>query len=214
MKSFDDLEFSLATCKKELAEFSNFLSENPELQERRQIIPFFKRKRHLSAFMGTLVTDLLCPNKIAYEYELFGDFRADLIVGDSEANVYVFVEFQAGTAHSLFRKNRNKETLEWSPNFEAGFSQLVDWFWILDDMKQTGKYKTNFHPNKDIPAVIWPMLIAGRGTEFNYEEKRRLRWRLDKVQLDGKPVLSLTYDSLCQQLDERIRIESRIWSEI
>lgn len=198
-------------CKKEIGELSALLSANPQLKEREHLLPFFRQRRHLSAYIGTLFTNM-CPNKIAYEYDLFGDFRADLVIGDTETNVFVFVEFQAGI-DDIFRKKASKQTLEWSSEFEAGFSQLIDWFWALDCMKQNAvKYKGIFHPNRDEPPKIWPMLIGCRGKDLGYIEKMRLRWRTDKVLIDSRMVFSLTYDLLCQQLDDRINLESSYWS--
>jgi hypothetical protein len=121
------------------------------------------------------------------------------------------VEFQTGT-DPIFIRKAGKCTLEWSSEFEAGFSQLIDWFWALDYMKQTPKYKANFHPNNDEPPVIWPMLIGCRGNGLDYYEKVRLRWRTDKVLIDSKMVFSLTYDLLCQQLADRINLELTYWA--
>lgn len=209
MKDFDDIRISPTLCRNEIGELADLLSANPRLEERDDLLPFFRKRRHLSAFIGTLITKML-PNKIAYEYELFGDFEADLVIGDTDTNVFVFVEFQTG-AGNIFRRKAGKHTTEWSPKFEAGFSQLIDWFWSLDCMKQTPQYKANFHPNNDEPPTIWPMLIGCRGTALDYYEKVRLRWRTDKVLIDSKMVFSLTYDSLCQQLADRINFESRYW---
>lgn len=210
MKSFHDIKISPPLCKKEIGELAALLSANPQLRERDHLLPFFQQRRHLSAFIGTLIPKMY-PNRIAYEYELFGDFRADLVVGDTDTNVYVFVEFQTGVDR-IFRKKASKHTSEWSSEFEAGFSQLIDWFWALDCMKQTPQYKANFHPNNDEPPVIWPMLIGCRGNDLGYYEKVRLKWRTDKVLIDSRMVFSLTYDLLCQQLDDRIKLELSYWS--
>jgi len=211
MKDFDDIKISPTLCKKEIGELATLLSAHPKLKERDHLLPFFKQRRHLSAFIGTLITGM-CPNKIAYEYDLLGDFHADLVIGDTETNVFVFVEFQTGISN-IFRKKASKHTPEWSSEFEAGFSQLIDWFWTLDRMKQDAvKYKGIFHPNHDEPTTIWPMLIGCRGNGLDYREKMRLRWRTHKVLIDSRTVFSLTYDLLCQELDKRIKLELSYWS--
>lgn len=210
MKDFDDIRIIPVDCKREIDELADLLSANPQLKERDQLLPFFRQRKHLSAFIGTLITGSY-PNKIAYEFDLFGDFHADLIVGDTEKNVFVLVEFQGGTDH-IFKKKISKHTTEWSREFEAGFSQLTDWFWALDYMKQTVKFKAAFHPDRDVPPKIWPMLIGCRGIELGYEEKMRLEWRKDKVLIDSKPVFCLTYDLLCQQLGDRMNFEISYWS--
>jgi len=74
MKNFIDLQLDVNLCKKELDEFSNLLRQTKQLKEQEHVLPFFKQRRHLSGFVGTLVPYIAPPNKLAYEYELFGDF--------------------------------------------------------------------------------------------------------------------------------------------
>jgi len=42
----------------------------------------------------------------AHEYPIYGDFRADLVVGDSSTHNYLLVEFEDGRANSIFKKRK------------------------------------------------------------------------------------------------------------
>ncbi|GAI27682.1 unnamed protein product, partial [marine sediment metagenome] len=129
MKDFINPHFSPATCSTEIEAFKTLLSTKNNLEERRDILPFFKERIHLSTYIGTYVPDIRNFDRIAYEYELWGDFSVDLVVGDSQKSHYLFVEFESGNKDSMFKKKYGKQTLEWSPALERGFSQVIDWFW-------------------------------------------------------------------------------------
>lgn len=209
MKDFINPKFIPAICRKELDEFRTLLLAKSDLEERRDILPFFKNRKHLSAFLGSYIPDIVYFDRLSYEYELFGDFSVDLVVGDSQKKCYVFVEFESGTATSIFRKRGNKDTLEWSPAFERGFSQIVDWFWILDDMKPTNHFRSKFGGDY---VKIWAMLVAGRTAALQDRDKTRLDWRLDKVVVNSNKLICLTYDDLYQDLEERLTLESQYWA--
>ena len=209
MKDFINPDFKAEICRTELDEFKTLLSTGTKLKERRDILPFFGQRKHLSTYIGSYVTDILYSDRIAYEYELYGDFSVDLVVGDSKRKCYLFVEFETGANTSMFRKKGGKDTLEWSPAFERGFSQIVDWFWILDDMRNTGHFRNKFGSNQ---ARIWAMLVAGRDSLLQEREKLRLRWREEKVVINSNRIFCLTYDALCQDLDERMKFESVHWA--
>lgn len=209
MKNFINPDFKAEICRTELNEFKTMLSTGTKLEERRDILPFFRQRQHLSTYIGAYVTDILYFDRIAYEYELYGDFSVDLVVGDSKRKRYLFVEFETGTNTGMFRKKGKKDTLEWSPAFEHGFSQIVDWFWILDDMRNTGHFRNKFGSNQ---VRIWAMLVAGRDSILQEREKLRLRWREEKVLINSNSIFCLTYDALCQDLDERMEFESVHWA--
>ena len=75
---------------------------------------------------------------LAYEYPLFGDFRCDLAVADSVTRACTFVEFEDAGPRSLFVQHGDKATREWSPRFDHGYSQVVNWFYKLQDMIRFG----------------------------------------------------------------------------
>jgi hypothetical protein len=201
MKKFDSITFDPRSCRKELDELKALLDENQELDERKQILPFFRERPNLSVFIGSYFAYISTFDRIAYEYDIFGDFKADLAFGDSTSGWYGFVEFEDGTSSSIFRKKAGKATLEWSPRFERGFSQVVDWFWKLLDMKGTRALGHRFGPEY---AGYEGMLIIGRSDHLSQKGKDRLRWRRDHVTVNAKHVHCVTFDNLYQHLDDRL----------
>ncbi|EDN67576.1 conserved hypothetical protein [Beggiatoa sp. PS] len=110
---------------------------------------------------------------------------------------------------SIFKKNPNKATPEWSPRFEHGISQIIDWFWKLDDMKNTTDFQNQFGIGH---IRYYGLLISGRTADLSHREKTRLKWRLEKVLVDSKPIFCLTFDQLFYHLENRLRIYGSIKS--
>jgi hypothetical protein len=206
MKEFLALAFDPITCRAELNEFRDLLAASPELEERRDILPFFRERRHLSAFIGSYSPYVSRYDQLAYEYSLFGDFACDLVTGYSQARSYCFVEFEDARTDSIFVRRKGKSTPEWSSRFEHGFSQLVDWFWKLDDARPSAEFRHRFGPKQ--PYFIG-MLVVGRAHDLADREQHRLDWRLARVVIDSKPVLCVTYDQLLADLDERLERYTR-----
>jgi hypothetical protein len=117
MKTFDPLAFDPVQCRKEVAEFQKWLARQSLLDEQKHILPFFRKRRHLSAFIAAYNPNVIRFNRIAFEYPLFGDFGCDLAVGDSVKHAYSFIEFEDAGPNSLFVKQGKKATREWSPRF-------------------------------------------------------------------------------------------------
>lgn len=202
MKSFDPFVFDWRLCRKEVDELRDLLNAQANLGERQHVLPFFQKRRHLSAFIGSYFPYLTNPDRLAYEYDLFGDFACDLAVGDSATGQYCLVEFEDATANSLFVRKGMKATLEWSDRFEHGFSQVLDWFWKLSDMDDTKEFESRFGPTANYEG----MLIIGRSTGLDVKERDRLKWRREKVVADSKRVYCVTYDELHQHLDSRLKM--------
>jgi len=125
MKGLDSFNLDIKKCLFELEEFENLLLNNKELKESKDILPFFKQRLHLSAFIGFYVPQIIRFNQIKHEFTFFGDFRADLAIGDSVNNTYCFIEFEDATEDSIFVE-KGRSTSDWSPRFEHGFSQIID----------------------------------------------------------------------------------------
>jgi hypothetical protein len=205
MKKFLDLNFDLSACGRELADFGALLTGNRELREREQIQPFFEQRLQLSAFAGLCMSEIGRVNRVALRFPMFGDFEADLVVGNSKERAYCFVEFEDGGQDSVFSRSGEKATREWSRRFEHGFSQLVDWFYMLDDMKNTqrraqefGFGETRFHG----------LLVIGRSAGISNDERNRLRWRSDRVVVNSHRIDCLTYDDLHDAMCRRIELYS------
>jgi len=206
MKNFEKLDFNYQTCKNELDEFKNLLDKQKILSEATDILPFFRNHKQLSVFLGSYVPYFVKFDRIAFEYQLFGDFSCDLVVGDSSKDTYLFIEFENANDKSIFEKKQTKETPEWSTRFEHGFSQIVDWFWKLDDMKHTTTLQNQFGNL----IQYYGMLVVGRNTYLEYREKIRKKWRLEKVLIDSKHIICLTFDELHSDLSDRLHQYSSV----
>lgn len=200
MKSFEHFQFSPNLCRKELLELKELLETQDDLSERKQILPFFQSRKHLSAFVGFYAPQIVNLDRLAFEYDLFGDFSADLVIGDSTKGHYCFIEFEDASENSIFKKT-NRASSDWSPRFEHGFSQIVDWFWKLEDMRQTTKFRDCFGQDYISYSAL---LIIGRDHYLSSADKNRLKWRMDKVQIDSKPLFCLTFDNLYEDLNSRL----------
>lgn len=200
MKSFKNIKFDAAVCKRELAEFRDLLEDNEWLSERKQILPFFKDHEHLSSLIGTYNPSLVTHNLVAFEYPVSGDFTCDLAVGDSKRQAYCFVEFENAERDSVFREV-GRHTPEWSSRFEHGYSQIIDWFYALQDMAQTGSFRHKFGSN----AVDYTgVLVVGRSERLAQRETERLRWRLNMVVVNSKRVHCITFDELYSDMYFRL----------
>ena len=203
MKRFDPLELDPRKARAELDELKALLDGQPDLREREHVLPFFRARPHLSALIGFYFPYIGVPDRIAFEYDLFGDFAADLAVGDAAAGHYCFVEFEDATPASLFVQKGTKATLEWSPRFEHGFSQVLDWLWKLADVRGTVAFEDRFGVSH---AGYEGLLVIGRSGGLGPKERHRLRWRRERVVADSKHVHVVTYDELHQHLDAKLRL--------
>ncbi|MBI1930808.1 DUF4263 domain-containing protein [Candidatus Poribacteria bacterium] len=202
MKTFIKFNFDPKLCRRELDEFKELLDSRSTLDERRDILPFFRKRKHLSAFIGSYFSyQIYNFDRLAFEYSLFGDFSCDWVVGDFAKGGYCFIEFEDATPTSIFEPKGKKATLEWSSRFERGFSQIVDWFWKLDDMKGSIAFKSQF--GRDYIRYNG-MLILGRSKDLDYKEQMRLQWRLDKVLVDSMQIFCITFDELYKDLDSHL----------
>lgn len=52
MKSLDKFTLSLTRCKDELLEFKKLLDGKATLSERDDVLPFFRKHKHLAALIG------------------------------------------------------------------------------------------------------------------------------------------------------------------
>ena len=199
MKDFENHQLSIEQCRKELENFKALLASSLELNERKDILPFFRVKQHLSAFISTYVNDIANPDLLAFEFDLFGDFACDLVVGDSSSHTYLLVEFEDAKMGSLFRKG--KYAPEWSPRIEHGFSQVIDWFWKLGDFEKSDDYEHRFGVKR---ASFHGLVVVGRNEKLSDREKGRLKWRQDHVVVDSKKVSVVTFDQLAADLDFRL----------
>ncbi|MBB6004468.1 Shedu anti-phage system protein SduA domain-containing protein [Arcicella rosea] len=204
MKDFREINIDWKAVEKELLTLENLLTTYQELEESSQLLPFFKQSPNLSALIGKCYfPDLAEINRISYEFDFFGDFKADLVIGDAKKASFIFVEFEDGKSDSIFKKKKGKYQKEWSVRFEHGYSQIIDWFWKLEDLRQTssleGKFGTRIRSYNGI-------LIVGRATSLdNIIDRERLDWRRSNTIINSKKIHCITYDELLEDLKQLIK---------
>jgi hypothetical protein len=201
MKHHRPIVFDKTQCRKELADFKALLDSKQDLSEQKDLQPLFKRCLHLTAFIGSYVPDISFAKQYAFEFPLVGDFTMDLVVGDSAKEKFLIVEFEDGTPDSISRTIGNKATPEWTPRFDHGFSQIVDWFSMIDDQKNTNDFRDDFGIGH---ISFTAMLIIGRKAGLAPATTRRLKWRTERVRVDSHSVECVTYDQLYEDLARRI----------
>lgn len=191
MKEFTRLSFDAAQSWAAVDTLGQLLRSKGDLEETADIKPFFEAHPELAiliggAFsMGSAIFD-----QYSFQFQLFGDFGCDIVVGDSVAHRYAFIELEDAMANSLFRRQGAKVTPEWSSRIEGGFSQIVDWFWKLEDMSRTDEYATRFGSRH---ADYFGMLLIGRDQHLGHpREENRWAWRSRNVAISGKPVWLVT----------------------
>jgi hypothetical protein len=108
------------------------------------------------------------------------------------------VEFEEATATSVFKKTGRPD---WSARFEHGFSQIVDWFQILDDMKNTNRFREQFGTSL---ADYTGVLVVGRSGFLDTAQRDRQRWRSMNVLVAGRRVECMTFDDLLREFKARV----------
>ncbi len=138
------------------------------------------------------------PDYFAHEFQIYGDFVADLVIGNSSQHRYLLVEFEDGKPDSVFKQKGKKATLDWAPRFEGAYSQLVDWLWKLEDMRSTADFAYTFGHRR---ATFQGLIVIGKGMTLLPQEQDRLKWRMDRTMIDSNAVSSVSFEELRDDLD-------------
>jgi Domain of unknown function (DUF4263) len=203
-QALDTLQFDSRACVAELEEFATLLAAKAEVSEREDILPFFRTHRQLAAFTGSFHPNIVSYDRLGSEVPLFGAFVPDLIVGDWERRAYWLVEFEDGRHNSIFSR-RARQTTGWSPRFEQGFSQIIDWLWLLDDQRHTDLFERLF--NTRAPDIL-TLLVLGRDSSVTASDWSRLVWRRNHVVANSRHIYCCTFDELVRSLRSRLRAYS------
>lgn len=202
MKPFEDFALDRDRLRDDLTALETFLGPDAsEKDERADILPFFKSRPHITSLVFLNNSGITEPTLLKYELELFGDHACDVAVGQAATGRYCFVEFEEAKAGSVFKKG-GKGVSEWSARFEHGFSQVVDWFYTLDDMRHTERFRDQFGVGL---ADYTGALVIGRRGFLDDGQRKRLRWRRQHVQVAGKRVECMTFDDLLDAF--RVRVD-------
>ena len=80
MKNLQPHVLNAQTCRSEWNKFAALLTAQPTLSEQKDVLPFFKNSKDLSLLICSYFPKIKAPDHFAHEYELDGDFVADLVV--------------------------------------------------------------------------------------------------------------------------------------
>jgi hypothetical protein len=201
MKAFEKHQFDTLASRRELDEFGELLASSEILSENTHVLPFFRERKHLSALLGDYSSQIVEPDLLAFEYDLFGDFTCDLVVGDSRKRAFLLTEFEEAGPESIF-VGRKRVALYWSSCFDQGYSQIIDWLFKLSDMRSSLEFENRFGNRH---ADFSMLLVVGRSSPLSPREHGRLNWRKQKVVVDSVHINCLTFDELYDDL--RFRLE-------
>jgi hypothetical protein len=200
MPDFEPHVFDPRACRDQLQELEDLLESSGDLTET-ALKKFFAPRAHLRALVGELNSWVLSPDRLAWEYPIFGDFRCDFAIGDWAQKAYTFVECESAQSRSLFVKQGKKATRAWSPHFDAGYSQIIDWFGKLHTMTDTPDMEARFGARS---IRYTGVLLVGRDQHLGAGEPLRLAWRREHVVVNSKHIVCLTYDQLVNVLQFRL----------
>lgn len=191
-----------------MSAYERLLVDNVELSERDDLLPCFRAHADLTALLGTYHPNIVACDRLGIEVPLFGEYVADAIVGDSENNALCFIEFEDARTSSVFKPRRRRGTT-WSDRLERGFSQIVDWFWSLEDQQATLTFAAQFgerSPNVEAILIVGrdSGVIVGRDSGVSLADRRRLAWRSRRVQVGGQRVVCCTFDDVFRRLRQRL----------
>jgi hypothetical protein len=189
------------------------LAAETHLKERAEILPFFQGRQHLCTALGLTNSSIELPNRWARKLDLFGDFTCDVAAGDSEANAYTLMEFEPALEYSIFTKLQPKKSMRrWSPRFEHGFSQLVDWAWrISSEGESSAAFRRIF--GDDNPAIHL-LLVVGRDSDLGKDDPTRLRWRANHTSLGQFRMSCFTFDGILSSIRRRLLLAAQPPSRI
>src|SRR5437764_7153528 len=95
-KLFREIVYDPVAVRRELRAFAKLLAAKPSLSEQADILPFFKARPQLAAFIGTFAPGIGLATELAFEYPFLGDFRADIVLGNRQQKQFCVVEFEDG----------------------------------------------------------------------------------------------------------------------
>ena len=205
----ETIVFDPAEFRRELQAFDALLQSKADLSEQKDIQPFFKASKQLTAYMGTFAPSIAVASEICFEYEFFGDFKADILLGSKQEKEFCVVEFEDGKRDTIFKKQKRKNP-EWSARFEHAFSQIVDWFYNLEDFKNTQGFSATFGPGH---TSFTGLLVMGRSASLDDTQQSRLKWRTDTILIGKHKVSCITFDDLHASLLRKFSLYSA-WSKV
>jgi hypothetical protein len=94
-------------------------------------------------------------------------------------------------------KQGERATRAWSPRFDSGYGQIIDWFYKLQVMTDTPDMEARFGKRS---IRYTGVLIIGRDQHLQAGERLRLEWRREHIVVNSKHIVCVTYDELLKDL--------------
>jgi len=208
MAQLKTLALKKQQAKAELKAFKALLEGKGkgDLGEKSDILPFFDSNEHLCALMGTYNPNIVDHKNtnIAREFSVFGDHKADLVIGDIKNKQFCFIEFEDAKSTSIFNTAGKKSSPDWSDRYNHRFSQLIDWIVWIENNKGNAAYSGRF---QSASIQFNMLLVIGRDRHLSDPSLReRFDWRSDSVVVASKKVHCITFDKLHEDLSTRLKI--------
>lgn len=180
-----DVALELDTASQAIAELNAFLADRQEIEETEPegLQQFFSARPSLLLLAGECFgPPSFLASAYAPEFSVFRECRADFAIANKERDKFLFVEFEAAKRDSVFsvkHSGKSSVSYEWAKPFEHGYSQLIDWHCLMDDMERTSRFQEHF----GVDHVSYDgLLVIGRDSFVNEAGcSRRLRWREEKT---------------------------------
>jgi hypothetical protein len=205
MKEFLTIKFDPPLFQRELTRLQALLASKVELSESDDVQPLFKACLQLAALIGTSISGVGPANRLAFEFDVFGNYTADLVIGNTDTQTFCAIEFEDARDNSVLHKTAGRAQKEWARRLEHGFGQLIDWFYSFDDHKNSTDFTKHFgfgHVN------LYGMLLIGRAAHLTDYDRGRLRWRSDRVSINTHKIYCWTYDELLAALNRQWQLFS------
>lgn len=207
MISLIDAAFDLNTASQAIADLNAFLADHQEIEETGSdgLQQFFDARPSLLLLTGECFgPPSFLASAYAPEFSLFREFRADFAIANKERDKFLFIEFEAAKRDSVFsvkHSGKSSVSYEWAKPFEHGYSQLIDWHYLMDDMERTSLFQENFR----VDHVSYDgLLVIGRDSFVNEAGcSSRLRWRKEKTVVNRRRLHCLTFDALVNEIQGR-----------
>uniref|UniRef100_B8HR01 Shedu protein SduA C-terminal domain-containing protein n=1 Tax=Cyanothece sp. (strain PCC 7425 / ATCC 29141) TaxID=395961 RepID=B8HR01_CYAP4 len=193
-------------CDQQIHELQSFLTANSEIEETggNGLQKFFSDRPNLILLLGSWSYGLV-PAFYGSEVSLFNEFRADFVVASVSHNKFVFIEFEDAKQDSIFKlKSRGpaNTSYEWSNRYEHGLSQVIDWYYRMDDYERTNKFEEYFGYSQ---ISYTGLLVIGRDQFIQQTGlMKRFRWRSSKTIINSRPLHCMTFDQLLAESREKL----------
>lgn len=189
----------------DIVAFETLLDENEHLEETGEhgLQQFFNSRPNLLLLMSGALVEGIVGSAYLTGCSILQEFYADYAIADRSGSKFLFVEFEHAKQNSIFTtktRSKSSHSYQWSRTFEHGFSQIVDWYFRLDDYHRTSKIEEHF----GMPKIEYVgALILGRDHFLKQAGlMQRFEWRRRHTVINSRSLRCFTFDELARELRE------------